>query len=83
MGIYNMYGRQLQYHCNKILGSVHNGLSTKAEGLLTNVRATTHVQASEWNIIDTTHVRELSINPVQISCGEHGHLIEKNIFYST
>ena len=42
MGIYNMYGRQLQYHCNKILGSVHNGLSTKAEGLLTKVRATTH-----------------------------------------
>ena len=41
MGIYNMYGRQLQYHCNKILSSVHNGLSTKAEGLLTKVRATT------------------------------------------
>ena len=48
MGIYNMYGRQLQYHCNKILGSVHNGLSTKAEGLLTKVRATTRFL--EWNL---------------------------------
>ena len=41
MGIYNMYGKQLQYHCIKILGSVHNGLSTKAKGLLKKVRATT------------------------------------------
>jgi hypothetical protein len=26
--INNRYGKQLQYHCNKIIGIVHNGLST-------------------------------------------------------
>ena len=27
-------------HCNKILGTVHNGLLTKADGLLTKLQAT-------------------------------------------
>jgi hypothetical protein len=40
MTIYNRFDKQLQYHCNKILGTVHNGLSTKAEGLLTIMQAT-------------------------------------------
>ena len=39
---YNRDDNQLQWHCNKILGTVHNGLSTSAEGLLTKVQATTH-----------------------------------------
>src|SRR6202789_1670294 len=40
MTIYKRYDKQLQYCCNKTLGSVHNGLSTKADGLLTKVQAT-------------------------------------------
>ena len=35
----NSINKQLQWHCNKILGTVHNGLSTYAERLLTKVRA--------------------------------------------
>ena len=38
---YNRDDDQLQWHCNKILGTVHNGLLTSAEGLLTKVQATT------------------------------------------
>jgi hypothetical protein len=38
--IYNRFDNQLQWHCNKILGTVHNGLSTEADGLLTKVQAT-------------------------------------------
>ena len=37
---YNRVDNQLQYHCNKILGTVHNGLSTTTERLLTKVQAT-------------------------------------------
>ena len=39
--IYNGVDKQLQCHCNKILGTVHIGLSTYAERLLTKVRGTT------------------------------------------
>ena len=40
MSIYNRYGKQLQWHCNKIIGTVDNGLLTSTEGLLTQVQAT-------------------------------------------
>ena len=41
MTIHNKFDNQIQQHCNKILGIMHNGLSTEAEELLTKVRATT------------------------------------------
>ena len=41
MKINNRFDKQIQFHCKRILGTVHNGLSTQAEGLLTKVRATT------------------------------------------
>ena len=42
---YNYFDNHLQYHCNKILGTVHNGLLTEANGLLTKVQATTPMMA--------------------------------------
>ena len=41
MRINNRFDKQIQFHCKRILGTVHIGLSTQAEGLLTKVRATT------------------------------------------
>jgi hypothetical protein len=38
--IHNRFDNQLQWHCKRIIGTVHNGLSTEADGLLTKVQAT-------------------------------------------
>ena len=37
---YNYFYNHLQYHCNRILSTVHNGLLIEANGLLTKVQAT-------------------------------------------
>ena len=36
---YNYFNNHLQYHCKRILSTVHNGLLTEADGLLTKVQA--------------------------------------------